>query len=119
MPSNAHILYATSDFLGELTPKKGVVWHYDLPAGTQCHSLQPIGLDKVLFVANGLPAKIIVMNKADKAIVVTHDVPDAGMTVHPQFRRIRMTAAGTYLAPYLQARKVVEYHHDPQELSNL
>jgi len=112
MLSNAHILYAHSNFLEELTPRKEVVWHYDLPAGTQCHSLQPIGLDKVLFVANGLPAKIIVMNKADKAIEVSHDLPDAGMNVHPQFRRIRLTAAGTYLAPYLEARKIVEYDKD-------
>ena len=36
----------------------GGIDYYALPAGTESHSLQPIGLDKVLFVANGQPAKI-------------------------------------------------------------
>lgn len=112
MISNGHILYAHSNFLEELTPKKEVVWHYDLPAGTESHSLQPIGLDKVLFVANGQPAHIILMNKATKAMEVMHEIADAGATTHPQFRRIRLTAAGTYLAPYLSQRKVVEFDKD-------
>jgi hypothetical protein len=34
------------------------------------------------------------------------------MNVHPQFRRIRMTAAGTIVAPYLAMRKVVEFDKD-------
>jgi outer membrane protein assembly factor BamB len=112
MLSNGHILYAHSNFLEELTPKKEVVWHYALPPGTESHSLQPIGLDKVLFVQNGQPAKIIVMNKATKALEVEHVLDDAGANTHPQFRRIRMTAAGTYLAPYLAGRKVVEFDKD-------
>jgi len=90
--TNGHVLYARMTYLEELTPKKEVVWHYDPPAGTETHSLQPIGLDKVLFVQNGTPAKIIVMNKATKAVEVEHALTDAGATVHPQFRRIRMTA---------------------------
>jgi hypothetical protein len=89
-----------------------VVWHYALPAGTESHSLQPIGLDKVLFVANGQPAKIVVMTKADSKVELEHVLTDAGATTHPQFRRIRLTAAGTYLAPYLEQRKVVEFDKD-------
>jgi hypothetical protein len=109
MLTNGHVLYARMSYLEEITPKKEVVWHYDPPAGTESHSVQPIGLDKVLFVQNGTPAKIIVMNKTTKMVEVEHDLTDAGATVHPQFRRIRMTAQGTYLAPYLEQRKVVEY----------
>jgi hypothetical protein len=112
MLSNGHVLYSHSNFLEELTPKKEVVFHYDLPAGTESHSLQPIGLDKVLFVANGQPAKIVIMNKATKMAEVEHVITDAGANTHPQFRRIRMTAAGTYLAPYLSQRKVVEFDKD-------
>jgi hypothetical protein len=112
MLSNAHILYSHSNFLEELTPKKEVVWHYDLPAGTESHSLQPIGLDKVLFMANGQPAKLIVMNKATKMAEVEHVITDAGANTHPQFRRVRQTAAGTFVAPYLSQRKVVEFDKD-------
>jgi hypothetical protein len=36
--------------------------------------------------------------------------------VHAQFRRIRMTAAGTYLAPFLKMNKVVEYDKDWKEI---
>jgi hypothetical protein len=112
MLSNAHILYSHSNFLEELTPKKEVVWHYDLPAGTESHSLQPIGLDKVLFMQNGQPAKLIVMNKATKTAEVEHVITDAGANTHPQFRRVRQTAAGTYVAPYLSQRKVIEFDKD-------
>jgi hypothetical protein len=112
MLSNGHILYSHSNFLEELTPKKEVVWHYALPAGTESHSLQPVGLDKVLFMQNGQPAKIILMNKATKAMEVEHVLTDAGANTHPQFRRIRLTAAGTYLAPYLSQRKIVEFDKD-------
>ena len=112
MLTNGHIMYAHLNYLEELTPKKEVVWHYDLPAGTESHSLQPIGLDKVLFAQNGQPANIVVMNKADNSIVVKHTLTDAGAVTHPQFRRMRMTAAGTYLAPYLEAGKVVEFDKD-------
>jgi hypothetical protein len=37
-------------------------------------------------------------------------------TVHPQFRRIRMTAAGTYLCPCLKMDKVVELDNDFKEI---
>jgi hypothetical protein len=113
MLSNAHVLYARMSYLEEITPKKEVVWHYTCPANTEAHSLQPIGLDKVLFVQNGQPAKIIVMNKMTMAKEVEHELPDTlGVATHPQFRRIRMTATGNYLAPYLNLHKVVEYDKD-------
>jgi hypothetical protein len=116
MLTNGHILYAHLNYLEELTPKKDVVWHYDLPVGTESHSLQPIGLDKVLFAQNGQPANIIIMNKATNAAVVQHTLTDAGAVTHPQFRRIRMTAAGTIVAPYLEARKVVEFDKNFQPI---
>jgi hypothetical protein len=52
------------------------------------------------------------MHKESGNIEAEHDLPDAGTEVHPQFRRVRMTAAGTYLAPYLKENKVVEYDQD-------
>jgi uncharacterized protein YqcC (DUF446 family) len=119
MLSNGNVLYSRADYLEEITRTKEVVWHYDPPADTETHSLQPIGLDKVLFVQNGQPAKIIVMNKMTKAVEVEHALPETlGVSTHPQFRRIRMTAKGTYLAPFLNLRKVVEYDKDFKEIWN-
>lgn len=113
MLTNGNILFARQFHVEEITPQKKVVWHYDAPQGTEVHSCQPIGLDKVLLVQNGLPPKLMVINKRTGAVEVEHALPAESLTdpktVHPQFRRIRMTASGTYLAPFLKMDKVVEY----------
>jgi hypothetical protein len=111
--SNGHVLFARQREVREVTPRKEVVWRYETPEGTEVHSCQPIGLDKVLLVRNGLPPKLMVIEKASGKVTVEHDLPAVSLTdpktVHPQFRRIRMTAAGTYLAPFLKMAKVIEY----------
>jgi hypothetical protein len=114
--TNGHILYSRMGFIEEVTPQKKVVWHYDAPKGREIHTCQPIGLDKVLFVENGLPPKAIILNKTTGAVELEHALPAPSetdpKTVHAQFRRFRMTAAGTYLAPHLNWGKVVEYDKD-------
>jgi hypothetical protein len=111
--SNGHILFARQFHVEEITPGKQVVWHYDAPQGTEVHSCQPIGLDKVMLVQNGLPPRLMVIDKKTGAHEVEHELPAVSLTdpktVHPQFRRGRMTAQGTYLLPFLKMGKVVEY----------
>jgi hypothetical protein len=113
MLTNGHILFTRQLQVEEVTPQKEVVWHYDAPAGTEVHSCQPIGLDKVLLVQNGLPPKLMVIDKKTGKVEMEHALPAESLTdpktVHPQFRRMRMTAKGTYLAPFLMMNKVVEY----------
>jgi hypothetical protein len=113
MLTNGHILFTRQFQVVELTPQKEIVWHYDPPQGTEVHSCQPIGLDKVLLVQNGLPPKLMIINKNTDKVEVEHELPAESLTdqktVHPQFRRIRMTAKGTYLLPFLKLNKVVEY----------
>jgi len=113
MLSNGHILFARQFHVEEVTPQKEVVWHYDPPAGTEVHTCQPIGLDKVMLVQNGLPPKLMVINKKTGAVDTEHALPAESLTdqktVHPQFRRARVTAAGTYLAAFLKMSKVVEF----------
>jgi hypothetical protein len=93
-----------------------VVWRYEPLAGTEVHSCQPIGLDKVLMVVNGLPPKLMIVNKTTGTVEEQHDLPAESLTdaktVHPQFRRIRMTAKGTFLVPFLRMGKVIEYDKD-------
>jgi hypothetical protein len=114
--SNGNILYSRMSFIEEVTPQKKVVWHLDAPQGTEIHTCQPIGLDKVLYVQNGLPPKAILINKSTGKVEMEHPLPAPSeteqRTVHAQFRRFRMTAAGTYLAPHLNMGKVVEYDKD-------
>jgi hypothetical protein len=120
MLTNGHILFSRQFFLEEVTPQKEVVWHYDAPKGTEIHTCQPIGLDRVLFVQNGLPPKLIVLNKKTGAVELEHALPAVSLTdpktIHPQFRRGRMTAAGTYLLPFLKMDQVVEYDKNFNEV---
>src|SRR4051812_24364342 len=118
--TNGHILYTKMRYVEEITPRKEVVWHYDAPEGTEIHSAQPVGLDKVLLVRNGLPPKLMIFDKARNAVELEHDLPALSLddlkTVHPQFRRVRMTARGTYLLPFLKMGKVVEYDKEWKEV---
>ncbi len=111
--SNGHVLYAKQFKVEEITPQKEIVWRYDVPPGTEVHSAQPIGLDKVLLVQNGLPPKAIIINKTTGAVEMEHALPAESLTdprtVHAQFRRIRMTAGGTYLLPFLRMNRVTEF----------
>jgi len=113
MLSNGNILFSRMQYVAEVTPDKRVVWRYDAPAGTEIHTCQPIGLNKVLFVENGLPPKLKVINIKTNAVEVEHVLPAPSLTdqktVHGQFRRVRYTAQGTYLVPFLEMGRVVEY----------
>jgi hypothetical protein len=53
MLSNGNILFSRMQYVAEVTPEKKVVWRYDAPPGTEVHTCQPIGRDKVMFVLNG------------------------------------------------------------------
>jgi hypothetical protein len=119
MLSNGDVLFASQFQVAEVTPRKQIVWHYDAPQGTEIHTCQPIGLNKVLLVQNGLPPKLMILNKKTGKVEVEHALPAESLTdpktMHLQFRRIRRTAKGTYLASFLRMNKVVEYdkHFNP------
>jgi len=116
MLSNGHVLFTSQYHVQEVTPQKQIVWHYDAPPGTEVHTCQPLGLDKVMIVRNGLPPKLMVFNKRNGETEEEHDLPAESFvdtkTVHAQFRRARFTAAGTYLLAFLRMNKVVEYDKD-------
>jgi len=112
--SNGNVLYSHMTYIEEITPTKQVVWHYDPPAGSEIHTCQPIGLDKVMIGMNQDPnPKIMIINTTTKAIEVEHAMPDGGgLPVHGQLRRMRLTANGTYLVAWIGKGKVIEYDKD-------
>ncbi len=125
MLSNGNVLFSRMKYLAEITPEKKVVWRYDfkVPKGadhTEVHTCQPIGLDKVMFVYNGLPPKLMVVNVKTGATEVEHELPDIQPPdpnrIHGQFRRARVTAQGTYLVSFLNMNRVVEYDKDFKEI---
>src|ERR1700683_4451963 len=80
MLSNGNVLFTRMQYIAEVTPDKQVVWRYDAPAGTEIHTCQPIGLNKVLFVINGLPPKLMVVDIRTDKVEVQHELPAASMT---------------------------------------
>ena len=125
MMSNGNILFSRMQYVAIVTPEKKVIWRYDAKQSegddyTEIHTCQPIGLDKVMFVENGLPAKLKIINTKTGAVEVDHEIPFDPPAkrngIHGQFRRARVTAQGTYLLSYLTLNKVVEYDKDWKEI---
>jgi outer membrane protein assembly factor BamB len=122
MLSNGNILFSRMAYIAEITPDKKVVWRYNchVPSGpdhTEIHSCQPLGLDKVMFVENGLPPKLKVVNIKTGLVEVDHELPhNPSAGVHGQFRRARVTAQGTYLISFLNLGYVCEYDKDFKEI---
>ncbi len=127
MLSNGNILFTRMQYVAEITPEKKVVWRYDCNNSggadhTEVHTCQPIGLDRVMFVVNGLPPRLMIVNTVTGAVEVDHEVPSADGqpfnkgNIHGQFRRARYTERGTYLLSYLSSGSVVEYGKDFSEI---
>jgi hypothetical protein len=110
MRPNGNIVFCRKTGASEITPGKKIVWDIAAPKGAEIHSVQPIGLDRVLVTQNGNPAKVMLINtvtgKTEKEVTLPVPKPDQP---HLQFRRVRQTKAGTYLAAHLDNTKVVEY----------
>jgi len=115
--SNGNVVYARMSGADEVTPDKKIIWSYDAPKNFQVHVAQPIGLDHVMIIQNGDPAKMMLINtttgKTEKEVVLT---PGNPKSTHGQFRRARMTAAGTLLVAHMDNNKVAEYNMDGKEI---
>jgi hypothetical protein len=117
MLSNGNILFAHQFGVTEITPEKKAVWNYDAPAGREIHTAVPIGKEHVLFIMNGDPALVRVVNIAtgtmEKEFPLATKRP---VSVHGQFRHARLTAQGTLLVAHMDLNKVVEYDADGRKL---
>ena len=127
MLSNGNILFTRMQYVAEITPDKKEVWRYDCNNSkgtnhTEVHTCQPIGLDKVMFVLNGLPPRLMVINTKTGAVEINHEISYPSATnpgsIHGQFRRARYTSQGTYLLSYLGGGKVVELDKNFNEIWN-
>ncbi len=120
MLSNGHIILTKMNACYEVTPEKKIVWTYVPPPTNQVHALQPVGLDQVMIIENGLPPHLFILNKKDNSVVMSHELPAVSATdqktVHTQFRNCRVTAQGTYLLAFLKQDRVVEYDKDWKEI---
>ncbi len=125
MLSNGNILFTRMQYVALITPDKKVLWRYDCNNSkgdehTEVHACQPIGLDKVMFVVSGLPPKLFVVNIKTGKVEVEHELPyikpAKASDIHPQLRRARVTAQGTYLVSLLNMGRVMEYDKNFKEI---
>ena len=115
--SNGNVLLAHQFAVKLVAPDKTVIWNYDAPKGTEIHTAQPIGKEHVLFVQNGDPAVVKVVNlvsdKTIKAFAIPVKDPKG---VHGQFRHARLTADGTLVVAHMDLGKVSEYDAGGKEI---
>jgi hypothetical protein len=113
MLSSGNIVFSRRWGASIVTPDKKIVWNYDAPPGTEIYTAYPIDRDHVLVMQNGDPAMVLVINilTGSTEQQVALDVKDA-KNVSGQFRHIRMTPNGRYLAAHTDLGKVVEYTED-------
>lgn len=117
MLSNGNILFAHQYGITEITPDKKVIWNYDTPAGYEVHTAVPIGRDHVLYIQNGDPAVVRVVNiltnvtEREITLAVRHPA-----STHGQFRHARLTDRGTLMVAHMDLNKVVEYDFNGNEL---
>jgi hypothetical protein len=118
MLSNGNIVFCRKVGASEIAPDKKIIWNMDAPMGTEIHSIQPVGLDRVLVTENGNPAKLMLINTKTGATEKEFTFPalNPGANPHVQFRRVNETKDGTFLAAHLRDNKVVEYDADFKEI---
>jgi hypothetical protein len=117
MLSNGNILFAHQFGVTLITPDKKVLWNYEPPPGHEVHTAVPIGKERVLYIQNGDPALLrmvnIVTGATEKELVLKTKQPSS---THGQFRHMRLTSQGTLLVAHMDLNKVVEYDANGNEL---
>jgi hypothetical protein len=113
MLSSGNIVFSRRWGASIVTPDKKIVWNYNAPEGTEIHTAYPIDRDHVLVMQNGDPAMLMVVNVltgiTEQQVALRTKDPN---NPHGQFRHVRMTPTGHYLAAHMDMGKVVEYTPD-------
>lgn len=117
--SNSNVLFAHQFGITLISPDKKVLWNYDTPAGCETHTAVPIGKEHVLFIQNGDPAMLKVVNIVTGATVKEFPLAVADpKKVHGQFRHARLTSSGTLLVAHMNFGKVAEYTSEGKEIAS-
>lgn len=110
MLSNGNVLLAHQFAVKLVSPERKVLWNYEAPPGTEIHTAMPVGLDHVLFVQNGAPALVKVVNVRTEKTKLEFELPvKNSQGVHGQFRHARITAEGRLVVAHMDLGKVSEY----------
>jgi len=115
--SNGNLLLAHQYAVKLISPEKKVLWNLDAPKGTEIHTAMPIGTGRVLYVQNGAPAMVKVVNITTGNTEKEFEVPVGNpKSVHGHFRHARITPWGTLLLAHMDLKKVCEYDTTGKEV---
>ncbi len=115
--TDGNMLVAHQYGIAEVDPGGNTLWSYAAPEGTEIHTIQPIGRDHVVFVQNGKPAKVVVMQIPDCNVVREFEIPvNEKSSVHGQFRNARLTDRGTLLVANMSLGCIHEFNSDGMEV---
>lgn len=107
------ILFAHKTGASVVTADKRIIWTIVARPGAEIHTVQPLPHGRIMVVENGNPARLMIIHlpsgKIEKQLILPVPNPDKP---HIQFRRVRRTPSGTWLAGHLDDHKVVEYDDD-------
>ena len=127
--SNGDIVFAYKTGWRKISQAKETIFDFRCPKEIgpdgkeywrECHTAQPIGPDRVMYMLNGAPAKLIIYNLMTGRIEMEHAMrtktPASSQKIHGQFRNVRLTKAGTYLIAHMDLGKVIEYDRNWSEI---
>ena len=117
MLQNGNILFTHMYWVGMVTPGKELTWRWNCPPDTEVHTLHPVSENEAVMLVNGKPPKLVNIRIPSGEILWEKEIPcSPDISVHGQFRRMRITKAGTFLIAHLSENKVSEYDQDMKEL---
>jgi len=115
--ADGNVLIAHQFAVKLIAPDKSVLWNFDAPKGSEIHTAQAVGKDHVLFVQNGDPALVRIVNIHTSAVRKEFPIPvKNAKSVHGQFRHARLTPAGTLVVAHMDLGKIAEYDADGKEV---
>ena len=115
--SNGNVLLAHQFAVKLIAPDQKVLWNHDAPPGTEIHTAMAIGTHFVVFIQNGDPALLKIVDLTTGETKREFPLPTGNpKKVHGQFRHARLTPAGTMLVAHMDYAKVCEYDATGKEL---
>ena len=114
--ADGSVIFSYMSGAAMISREKDILWQYPAPPGTEVHSIQTLGNNRVLVMRNGNPAQAMIFNTASNKLEKVVPIPTTKTNTHGQFRHIRMTKAGTLIVPHMSEGKVVEYDLDGKVL---
>jgi hypothetical protein len=129
MLSNGDVVMAYKTGWRKVNPAKDVIYDYKCPKNegggyNECHCAQPIDMDRVFFIENGVPHAVArIYNIKTGKVEMEHELaskePVEQKSVHGQFRNSRRLPNGHYLIAHMSLGKVVEYDENWKELNSI